>query len=124
MLARGDSAMAAYGGVNTDARRAGMNFYRAQSLARSVPLILLLLITSACHIKIVSDYDEDFVKAATAAQKEITALLQDLRNPPSGYDVGYQSNIARYNTIRTDLNELLVLGGSHENNEPTVLQVG
>jgi hypothetical protein len=101
----------------------GMNLYRSRSFVCSVPLILLLLAASACHIKLVSDYDENFVRAANATQKEITLLLQDLRNPPRDYKVGYQDNIANYNSIRADLNGMLVLASSHRDNEPTVDQV-
>jgi hypothetical protein len=101
-----------------------MSLSLSRPLMRSAPLILLLLLaTSACHIKLVSDYDENFIKAATATQKEITLLLQNLRNPPSDYKIGYQDNIAKYNSIRADLNEMLVLASSHQNNEPTVDQV-
>jgi hypothetical protein len=101
----------------------GMSLYRSHSLVRSAPLILLLLITNACHIKLVSDYDENFIKAATDTQKEITVLLQNLRNPPSDYKVSYLDNILKYNNIRADLNGMLVLASSHQNNEPTVDQV-
>src|SRR5690242_17651579 len=103
--------------------KTGVEIYRGRSLARSAPLILLVLLASACHIKLVSDYDEAFVNAAAATQKEIAALLQNLRNPPTGYDISYQANIAKYNEIRTDLNGLLVLASAHQNNEPTVAQV-
>jgi hypothetical protein len=100
-----------------------MSLYCGRPLVRAVPLILLLLTASACHIKLVSDYDENFIKAATATQREITVLLQSLRNPPSDYKTGYRDNIASYNSIRADLNGMLVLAGSHRNNEPAVDQV-
>jgi hypothetical protein len=100
-----------------------MSSYRSRSLVRSASLILLLLITSACHIKLVSDYDENFIRATTTTQKEITILLQNLRNPPRDYKVDYQNNIANYNNIRADLDGMLVLASAHQNNEPTVDQV-
>jgi len=45
---------------------------------------MLLLLFCGCHIKLVSDYDDDFVKAATNVEKEISTFLQNMKNPVSG----------------------------------------
>jgi hypothetical protein len=93
--------------------------------ARNFPMtaLLLLLFVGGCHIQLVSEYDEDFVRTATGVQKEIGMMLQTLKNPPSGTDVSYQGSISAYNKISVDLNGLLILAGAHRNNEETVAQV-
>ena len=88
-----------------------------------ITALLLILFVGGCHIQLVSEYDEDFVRTATGVQKEIGMLLQTLKNPPSGTDVSYQGNIPAYNKIIVDLNGLLILAGAHRNNEETVAQV-
>lgn len=93
------------------------------TLSRGVFVLLLLLTASACHIKLVSDYDDEFVKAATNTQKEISTLLQKLRNPAPGSDSTYKANIDAYNKINVDLDGLLVLAMSHQGNDASVAQV-
>jgi hypothetical protein len=84
---------------------------------------MLLLLFCGCHIKLVSDYDDDFVKAATNVEKEISTFLQNMKNPVSGSNLTYSGNIATYNKIEVDLNGLLVLARAHENNDQTIAQV-
>jgi hypothetical protein len=90
---------------------------------RTAQALLLLIAASGCHIKLVSDYDEEFVKAASNTQKEISTLLQNLQKPPGGYDVSYKANISTYNKIDANLNNLAVLANSHEKNDETIAQV-
>ncbi|MBV9829059.1 MAG: hypothetical protein JO001_25845 [Alphaproteobacteria bacterium] len=92
-------------------------------LHRVAPLGLVLLVVSACHIKLVSDYDDNFVQAAVSTEKEISTLLQNLRNPPIGTDITYKGNIANYNKVDVDMNHLAVLSSSHENNAASIAQV-
>jgi hypothetical protein len=89
-----------------------MRLDRDGVLLRFAPLALILLVISGCHIKLVSDYDDNFVQAATTTQKEIGALLQTLKNPPPGTDATYKGNIAAYNKIDVDMNGLLVLASA------------
>jgi len=92
-------------------------------LARFASIGLLVLVISGCHLKLFSDYDDNFVQAATATQKEISSLLQTLKNPPVGTDVTYKGNIANYNKIDVGINNLLVLASAHQNNDATIAQV-
>src|SRR5882672_2138939 len=100
-----------------------MRLHRHGVLLRFAPMGVILLVVSACHIKLVSDYDENFVQAATSTQKEIGALLQTLKNPPEGVSVTYKSNIVNYNKIHVDMNNLLMLASAHQNNDETIAQV-
>jgi hypothetical protein len=81
------------------------------------------LLIAGCHVQLVSDYDEDFVKAAVSTEKEIDGFLQDQRNPPLGTDPSYDGNKTTYNKIEVDLDSLLVLARSHLNNDPSINQV-
>jgi len=92
-------------------------------MPRCLYAIILVLGVSGCHVQLVSDYDDDFVKAAASTQNEISTLLQNLQNPPSGYDVTYKGNIPNYNKIEVDLSGLDVLANSHQNNEPSIKQI-
>jgi hypothetical protein len=92
-------------------------------LHRFAAMGFLLLVVGGCHIKLVSEYDDNFVQAATSTQKAIGTLLQTLKNPPSGTDVTYNGNIATYNKIDVDINGLLVLASAHQNNDATIAQV-
>ncbi len=100
-----------------------MNRYLRVSVSRGIVLTLLCLAVSACHIKLVSDYDDEFIRAATSTQKEISTLLQKLKNPPAGSDITYKGNIEGYNKIDVDLDGLLVLAMAHQGNDQTVAQV-
>jgi hypothetical protein len=91
---------------------------------RSIVAAFWLLLVSACHVGLVGDYDENFIKAATELEKEIDGFLQNLEYPPvPTADLTYAGNIGTYNKLRVDLNALLVLARSHERNEPTINQV-
>jgi hypothetical protein len=91
--------------------------------ARSVIVLACLILVAACHIQLVSDYDEEFVKTASDIQKEIDTLLQNQRNPPKGADLSYEANKPAYNKIEVELSSLLALAQSHENNDPSIDQV-
>ncbi len=91
--------------------------------ARSFLVLGYLILVGACHIQLVSDYDEDFVKTASEIQREIDTLLQNQRNPPKGADLSYEANKPAYNKIEVELSSLLALAQSHENNDPSIDQV-
>ena len=84
---------------------------------------LLLLTLAACHVTLVTSYDEQFVKNTVATETDIDTLLQTQRNPPKGTDTGYDTSVRAYNKIDVDLNGLLALAESHSNNADTIAQV-
>jgi hypothetical protein len=91
---------------------------------KGVQLLGGLILLAGCHIQLVSDYDDQFVKDATEIQKEIDTLLQDQRNPVKGADLSYEASKPAYNKIEVDLSSLLTLAQSHKMNDPTINQVG
>jgi hypothetical protein len=107
-----------------DPARAGPMYRRSYYgyIFRVSPIVLLLLV-GACHIKLVSDYDDNFVKAAAVAENEISTFIQSMKNPAPGTNLTYAGNIATYNKIEVDLNSCLVLASSHENNVQTIAQI-
>lgn len=91
--------------------------------SRALSAAALLLLVAGCQVKLVSDYDENFVKAALDVARDVSALLQSQRNLLSEKDGSYATNLSAYNRIEVDLNTLLVLTNAHENNDPSVAQV-
>jgi hypothetical protein len=83
----------------------------------------LLLSVAACHVQLVSDYDDQMVKDATAVQTDVDTLLQTELNPPKGTDTGYEASKPAYNKIAVDLDSLRTQAMSHPNNGPTIAQV-
>ena len=90
---------------------------------RRLMLLGCLLLAAACHVQLVSDYDEEFVKTASEIQREIDTLLQNQRNPAKGADLSYEASKPAYNKIEVELSSLLALAQSHENNDPSIDQV-
>jgi len=91
--------------------------------SRAITLFSFLVLLAACHVQLVSDYDEELVKDATEVEKEIDALLQEQRNPVRGSDLSYEASKPAYNKIEVELHALLTRAQSHENNNETVSQV-
>ncbi len=91
--------------------------------ARSFLVLCCLILVAACHVQLVSDYDEEFVKTASEIQREIDTLLQNQRNPPKGADLSYEANTPAYYKIEVELSSLLALAQSHENNDASIDQV-
>jgi hypothetical protein len=89
-----------------------------------VGVALLLLSLAACHVRLVSDYDDQLVKDATAVQTDADTLLEAELNPPSGTETSYAANRAAYNKIAVDLDSLRTQAMSHPNNDLTIAQVG
>ncbi len=101
-----------------------MRSYGAATLrTKSAWLLGSLILLAGCHIQLVSDYDEQFVKTASEIQKEVDTLLQDQRNPVKGADLSYEASKPAYNKIEVDLSSLLTLAQSHSMNDPTINEV-
>ena len=86
-------------------------------------IVLMLLTLTACHINLVAPYDDQFVKDAVTVQTDFDTLMQTLRNPPNGTDLGYNANKTAYNKIEVDLSGLLTRAQAHTNNQPIIDQV-
>jgi hypothetical protein len=83
----------------------------------------LLLSVAACHVQLVSDYDDQMVKDATAVQTDVDTLLQTELNPPRETDTSYEASKPAYNKIAVNLDSLRMQAMSHPNNGPTIEQV-
>jgi hypothetical protein len=87
-----------------------------------------LLGISACHISLLSDYDDVFDREATNTQKEVDALYQKIIGNPNAQhpDITaetYASDRESYTNIRAELDGLRVRAQAHDHNENTVKSV-
>jgi hypothetical protein len=89
----------------------------------AVGVALLLLSLADCHVRLVSDYDDQLVKDAAAVQTDADTLLEAELNPPSGTETSYEASRPAYNKIAVDLHSLRTQAMSHPNNDPTIAQV-
>jgi len=92
-------------------------------------LVVAPLILSACHITLISNYDEVFDQEATSAQKDVDSLFQKIiDNPdrlrPEFTAETYAADKDSYAKIRTELDALSVRAQAHQYNENTVASVG
>lgn len=92
-------------------------------------LIALPLGISACHIMLLSDYDDVFDQEATNTQKDVDALFQKIiDNPdkarPEFTAETYTADRDAYAKIRTELDALSVRAQAHQHNENTIASVG
>jgi len=92
-------------------------------------LVISPFILSACHITLVSDYDEVFDQEATSAQKDVDALFQKIMdNPdkarPEFTAETYAADKDSYAKIRTELDALSVRAQAHQHNENAIASVG
>ena len=53
----------------------------AHPLVRAIAVVVLIGLT-ACHINLISDYDDTFDQQATSTQKDIDALMQKIIDNP------------------------------------------
>lgn len=100
-----------------------MSHYQARPGFVLILCVALLLSLAACHVRLVSDYDDQLVKAATTVQTDADTLLQTQLDPPKGTDTSYEATKPAYNKIAVDLNSLRTCATSHPNNGPTIAQV-
>jgi hypothetical protein len=87
-----------------------------------------LLGISACHMALLSDYDDVFDQEATNAQKDVDALYQKIIGNPNAQhpDITaetYAADRESYAKIRAELDGLRVRAQAHDHNENTVKSV-
>jgi hypothetical protein len=92
-------------------------------------LVALSLVVTACHIMLLSDYDDVFDQEATNTQKDVDALFQKIiDNPdktrPEFTAETYAADKDSYAKIRTELDALSVRAQAHQHNENTIASVG
>jgi hypothetical protein len=83
-----------------------------------------LLGISACHVALLSDYDDVFDQEATSAQKDVDALYQKIIGNPNAQhpDITAETYVAdreSYANIRAELDGLKVRAQAHDHNENT-----
>jgi hypothetical protein len=83
-------------------------------------LFLAALCTSACTLKLISDYDSLTDSAVTAFQTKAETLLLDIENSPKDPYSNYQ---ARYVELKADLSAILLRAESIDLNNITIAQV-
>ena len=82
--------------------------------------IVLVLYTSACAVKFVSDYDETTEKMATDLQKKIDGTMAKWEiEPPNDAARTYAANKAFYADVLSDLNVLRTRVSVQPNNPQT-----
>jgi hypothetical protein len=98
---------------------------RRPLLAVRVFLVCSILGTTACHVTLISEYDDVFDQEATSTQKDVDALFQKIINNPDNTRPGisletYASNKDSYTKIHTELDALFVRASAHQHNEGTL----
>ena len=88
-------------------------------------LLIVALNLAACHVTLISDYDDTFDQEATAAQKDVDALFQKAINNPNPRQPDltaetYASDKDAYAKINNELDALLVRAQAHQNNAATI----
>jgi hypothetical protein len=94
---------------------------------RSLSALRIFLVCStlgiaACHVTLISEYDDVFDQEVTNTQKEVDALFQKIINNPDNARPGisletYASNKDSYAKIHTELDALFVRASAHQHNE-------
>jgi hypothetical protein len=98
---------------------------RWHTIAGAIALVALATSLSACHIMLISDYDETFDQEATNAQKDVDALMQKIINNPSTTQSeftaeSFASDKDAYAKIDNELDAMLVRAQAHQHNEGTI----
>jgi hypothetical protein len=94
-------------------------------IAQNVRVIVAIGMLTACHVTLVTDYDETFDQEATQAQKDVDALLQKIVGNPSKQQPAvtadsYAMDKDAYTKINNELQALLVRAQAHQNNSGTI----
>lgn len=86
-------------------------------------LLLILIITSACSVKFIADYDEVTDKLVTELQRKMEYLFLDLESKFGTQETDYENYIEFYKEVKTDLKLLELRTSALPQNEITVKQV-
>lgn len=86
-------------------------------------LLFVFCLAGCCNIRLVSDYDEQTDKAATAFQRKIEMFFTFLEQNADKPEGKYEQNINFYNEAKVDLSSLRVRAAALPENGITVQQV-
>jgi hypothetical protein len=94
-------------------------------ITQNIVIIFAATMLTACHITLITDYDETFDQEATQAQKDVDALLQKIINNPNKQQPAmtadaYAMDKDAYAKIDNELQALLVRARAHQNNSGTI----
>lgn len=100
---------------------------------RSLSALRIFLVCStlgiaACHVTLISEYDDVFDQEVTSTQKDVDALFQKIMANPSTAQPDmsaetYAADKDSYAKIHTELDGLLVRAQAHQHNEGTISSV-
>lgn len=85
--------------------------------------VALAFVLSACSVTLISSYDEQIDRAATALQKQMDAHLTKLE-AASGTDVTFDSNKQFYQDYLVDLRAVELRASTHPENQQSLGQYG
>jgi len=87
--------------------------------------VFAIVALSACHIMLISDYDDAFDQDLISTQKDVDSLFDKLVNNVSANDTSvtsqtYADNSDAMAKVRTDIDGLIVRAKAHTNNSDSV----